>query len=222
LVDGNVERVLSRLFAFEEDLATSQGRKGIWRIVAALVQTEDPGTFNQGLMELGALVCLPSAPRCLLCQLSSLCEGYQKGIADRLPIKIKEKRSIKVQEVVLLLENQGKWLLTDANEESLFPGLWQFPWVWKKRGERFPRETLAALLERLGLAGLPATQFHELKHGITFRSISSTFYLAEAKGRRVTIASSESSRFRWVATRDLMGEALPAYQKKVIEMLSGR
>ena len=222
LVDGNVERVLSRLFAFEENLATSQGKNAIWKMAESLVKTEDPGAFNQGLMELGALVCVPSAPRCLLCPLSSLCQGYRKGIAGRLPVKNRDKRSVKVKEAVLLLKNRGKWLLTDTNEQSLFPGLWQFPWTWKKCGERFPRGTLARLLERFDVADLPALEFHQLKHGITFRSISTVFYLVDATGSEVEFERPDSSRFRWVPTRELVGEALPAYQKKVVGLLKGK
>lgn len=215
LVDGNVERVLSRLFVLREDFSTTKGTKAVWDLAEKLVPEVRPGDFNQALMELGALVCAPTGPRCLLCPLSKLCRAYREGVAEELPVKSRKQKQVKVEEVVLLLKCGGRWLLTNRNEEGLYEGMWQFPWGWKKKGERSLKSTLQRLADSLNLSVTSVKRFHSLSHGITYRRIESTFYSIEFQRENAP----EGPDMRWVRKNDLIREAMPGYQKKMLNLL---
>ncbi len=96
IVDGNVRRVLARIFAIESNVSSGRGSAEIWKLAADLVTPPglDPGILNQGLMELGATVCLPRDPDCSRCPVRALCAGHAKGWARRLPITAPKRAPI--------------------------------------------------------------------------------------------------------------------------------
>lgn len=220
LVDGNVERVLARLFRIRTDLATAAGKRLIWELAAALVPGDRPGEFNQALMELGATLCLPKAPKCPLCPLSTACAAFRTGAAEELPVKTRSKRTERVEEVVLLGYHQGRWLLVDRNEEGLYSGMWQFPWIWRASADSSLKETLARLVKTLSLEVDHAEAFHTLKHAVTFRSIRTTFFRMTLSKPSCALASYEPEwRTRWRTVEELRHEALPGYQRRVLALL---
>lgn len=127
-VDGNVMRVFSRLYCIDADIAKSSSRKIFERSVLKLISHEDPSAFNQAIMELGALICTPTSPKCLLCPVNEHCLAYDKGVQTDYP---KKEKKIKVTEKnmsVLLLQNEvGKLLVQKRDSEGLLANLWQFP-----------------------------------------------------------------------------------------------
>ncbi len=92
-VDGNVMRVLSRVLLIEEDIAKQKTKRLFEDILYDLISTADPSAFNQGLMELGALVCTPRSPGCLLCPVRLHCRAYEAGVQDALPLKSKKEKA---------------------------------------------------------------------------------------------------------------------------------
>lgn len=214
LVDGNVERVLARIFCCEKDLSLTEGKKALWNLADQLVPETGAGTFNQALMELGATLCLPGQPSCLLCPIQDLCGAFKQGRMTHFPVKSRTTKKVQVSELVLLIERHGSWLLTTINQENLYPGMWQFPWVWIDPGMNDPTQALEDLAGTLGIANAEWSSAHQLKHGVTFRSISTRFFRTRIK-RKPT----QGSAYRWVKTGDLPFEALPSYQKKVIDHL---
>src|SRR5690606_39229658 len=90
-VDGNVMRVFSRYFLLEDDVAKPAVRAGIERLAAAVIPEGAAGDFNQAIMELGALVCTPKSPGCLLCPVLAHCAGRAEGREAELPVKTKAK-----------------------------------------------------------------------------------------------------------------------------------
>ncbi|HEY5926977.1 MAG TPA: A/G-specific adenine glycosylase, partial [Kofleriaceae bacterium] len=97
LVDGNVARVLARVFAIEHDIKSTAGQKALWQRAGELMQAlpadHAPGDLNQGLMELGATLCSPTSPRCLLCPLASQCIAARTGRQDELPVVAARKKA---------------------------------------------------------------------------------------------------------------------------------
>jgi len=216
VVDGNVERVLSRLFTLREDLAATTGKKRVWELAEVLVPENSPGDFNQALMELGALVCLPTAPLCSHCPLHRLCRTRKEGSVERYPVKTRNTKREKVEEVVLLIRRGDRRLLTRTNREGLYEGLWQFPWAWRKKGEGSLDKTVANLLRRMGADAARFQERKRLTHTVTHRSILTAFYQVELKSPK---AHEFGPDFKWVSAKDLVQEALPAYQKRVIRFL---
>lgn len=124
-VDGNVERVVSRLRGIREDVGIPSVKRHLRAEATAFVPKERPGDFNQAMMELGARVCQP-VPRCTECPITQFCDAYDAGDADALPIKQrKAPQRIISRGVAIVLH--GDQVLLHRREERLLQGLWCFP-----------------------------------------------------------------------------------------------
>jgi A/G-specific adenine glycosylase len=130
LVDGNVARVLARVYAIGEDVKSTAGQRALWaragELMAALPASAAPGDLNQGLMELGATVCAPANPRCLACPLVQLCATR----GDELPVMAARKRAHELpllERAALWLEAGGEIVLARREPHGLFGGLWELP-----------------------------------------------------------------------------------------------
>jgi A/G-specific adenine glycosylase len=134
LVDGNVARVLARVFAIRHDIKSSAGNRALWEragaVMAALPAGAAPGDLNQGLMELGATLCAPTSPRCLACPLAACCAAHAAGETDALPITAPRTPAHALPELAraaLWLEADGELVLARRRPEGLFGGLWELP-----------------------------------------------------------------------------------------------
>ena len=110
-VDGNVMRVLSRILLIWDDIAKSSSRKVFEEAVRELISHENPSFFNQALMELGALICTPTSPSCLLCPVREHCQAFHEGVQKELPIKTKKKKQRSVQLAAGIFTNEKGMIL---------------------------------------------------------------------------------------------------------------
>lgn len=129
VVDGNVMRVFSRLFRIEEDPRTPAVQKQLWARASELVQGDAPADFNQAVMELGALVCRPKSPTCLLCPVREDCQALAAGRVDALPIKPKRAPRPVVQWIAGLSRTPDGAIWLAQRGEGLLGGLWELPAV---------------------------------------------------------------------------------------------
>ena len=124
-VDGNVMRVFSRLYNDRADIMMGATKKRYTARVTEELPMDTPGDFNQALMELGALICVPGEPHCVDCPLADRCAAYEAGSAAYLPVR-GEKKPRRVQKITILLARcEDKWLLARRPEGGLLSGLWQ-------------------------------------------------------------------------------------------------
>ncbi|MBL8953884.1 MAG: A/G-specific adenine glycosylase [Myxococcaceae bacterium] len=127
IVDGNVARVLSRVRAIEGLPGDKAREQRLWAEAAELVKGERPGTLNEALMELGATVCLPKAPLCLLCPVSAHCVALKTGRVDELPpAKVRTARK-RLELAVAVCRRRDRLLLARRPDAGLFGGLWELP-----------------------------------------------------------------------------------------------
>lgn len=167
-VDGNVLRVLSRLYAIEEDISRSATRRRIRELAEKLVPETDPGTFNQALMELGSLVCVPQTPRCGVCPVAGSCRARAEDKAERLPIRRKRTEPPEVPAAFALLERGDAVLLVQRPPDALLGGLWALP-GGEVGSDATPAEGLVDLLRnRHGLSieagAIAARHVHAFSH----------------------------------------------------------
>ena len=128
VLDGNVVRVLSRLTAERGDVQSSIVRARLKQTAQTMLDVRRPGDFNQALMELGATVCLPRAPQCLLCPLREQCAARAEGIQNELPVKLNKRDPIKLALELLLVEKDGRVLMRQRGEhEPRLAGFWELP-----------------------------------------------------------------------------------------------
>jgi A/G-specific adenine glycosylase len=127
-VDGNVMRVLSRILLIEEDIAKPKTRKVFEQAVRRLISHDDPSSFNQALMELGAIICTPRSPACLICPVQQVCRAFAAGIQQELPIKTK-KTKVKLAKMtaVIAYDQEGRVLIHKRPSTGLLATLWEFP-----------------------------------------------------------------------------------------------
>ena len=145
-VDGNVMRVFSRLYNDRADIMVSATKKRYTARVVEELPKDTPGDFNQALMELGALICVPGEPHCADCPLADRCAAYEAGSAAYLPVR-GEKKPRRVQKITILLTRcEDKWLLARRPEGGLLSGLWQ-PFLFEE--ELTEDEAIARLREFL-------------------------------------------------------------------------
>ncbi len=126
-VDGNVMRVIARIFHLFEDITKAKTRMMIEQIVDTLIPEQGAGEFNQGLMELGAMVCTPKQPQCLLCPLVDICKGRKEGNQENLPVKSKKRAPRRVFRISLVLQYNDKLAIVKRPKEGLLANMYELP-----------------------------------------------------------------------------------------------
>jgi A/G-specific adenine glycosylase len=216
LVDGNVARVFARLFALDGDPGAKSHQDGLWSIARRLVPDQHPGDWNQALMELGALVCLPRDPVCSKCPLTRDCRALATGCTGRLPARPQRPETIPVEAVVLAVRRGKRWLLEQRPATGRMAGLWQFPTASlpakgspgasvASRPPLFPAELSPPLkLSRRDEA------LCEIRHTITNHRIRAVVRAGSLSGRR------PRPPLAWVRQQDLSSLPLTGMTKKCL------
>lgn len=129
VVDGNVFRVLSRLFAIDMPIDSSSGKKEFSNIAIELLPVSDSDTHNQAIMEFGALQCVPVSPDCLKCPLIEYCKAYEKGLVSQLPVKQQKTKVTHRYFNYLFIEKNGKTFLQKRRAKDVWQNLYEFPLI---------------------------------------------------------------------------------------------
>jgi A/G-specific adenine glycosylase len=130
VVDGNVYRVLSRVFGIDLPINTPSGVKRFQELADQQLYVTDPGTYNQAIMEFGALQCVPKSPDCLRCPLSKSCVAYATGNVGMLPVSIKKVKVKTVYYNFLVVQDEhGKIWMRPRPADGIWPNLYEFPLI---------------------------------------------------------------------------------------------
>lgn len=160
-IDGNVLRVTKRLSAGYEDITKEAVKKELFKELLEDMPKEKAREFNQALMELGAMVCIPNGkPLCEKCPVASLCLAYKQDVAMELPVKPAKKGRKIEEKTVLILEYQGKYGIHKRGDKGLLAGLWEFPGIEGKLGI----EALEEILEENRISDYDMELLGEAKH----------------------------------------------------------
>jgi A/G-specific adenine glycosylase len=219
IVEANSQRVLCRWFACRDDPRSADVQRWLWQTAEALLPQRGAGEFNQALMELGALVCTPTQPSCLLCPVSSLCAARAQGLEEKLPAKAKPVRATLVREVaVVVRKSQLVLLVQRPNDASRWAGMWEFPHEPLSDDETAPAGAERILHELTGLRAAIDASVLTLKHGITRYVITMECVLAKYRSGR--FRSPFYARARWTTLDKLHVYPLSSPQRRLAEMLS--
>ncbi len=172
VLDGNVARVLSRLWALPASVRDPRGARALWGLAEALVPKTKPGDWNQALMELGALVCTPRSPLCGSCPVASHCEALAHGQVDRFPPVAPRPRTVRLRWALAWIERRGRVLVTQRSG-ALLGGLWEPP-VAELAGPADPAHAgsrLRDVLQALGVHAKLEPSGAIVRHRITHRAI---------------------------------------------------
>jgi A/G-specific adenine glycosylase len=217
VMDGNVERVLSRVLGLAEDPRSSAARKRLLAEAAALLDPERPGDSNQALMELGATLCSPRSPKCLLCPLRSGCRAAREGDPERYPVP-RAKRAVERHRLLAaVVEREGRVLLFRRPEDSdLLAGTWELPWVGLGQdGAAAGELPEAGLAERYGGRWTLGPRAARVRHGITYRDMEVEVHRAELGRGRLR----EGMEAGWFDAAGRAGLPLSSLVGKVLDAL---
>lgn len=127
ILDGNVKRVLTRFLAFDQDLAVPRHERELWRAATELLPHSDMPAYTQGIMDLGATVCLARSPQCLLCPVQAECAARKTGTQDKFPVKTRKLKRGKRENAWLWLSQGDELWLCQRPETGVWAGLWSLP-----------------------------------------------------------------------------------------------
>jgi len=193
VVDGNVLRVVARVENDPSEVGSARTRQRFREVAQSWLDPGDPGTFNQALMELGATVCLPRNPLCLLCPIAPACRALAEGTVEQLPVKQRRVDPIAIEGLLLIIRKNGRILLRQREPDARrMAGFWELP-----TPDQLPRVHIG---RRLGA----------FRHTITHHHY--TFGVAEAS------ASPARRPFRWHEPRDLGKIPLSTTARKALRL----
>jgi A/G-specific adenine glycosylase len=217
-IDGNVSRVISRLFALRSPLGSSESRRQIRNRVDLLMSRKRPGRFNQAMMDLGATVCTPRVPSCLRCPLRRLCRAKGLGLQEKIPVSAQRPvLSHRHMTAAIILDREKRVLVVRRPASGLLGGLWKFP-----GGEIGPKEAVEEALartvrEELGLCVRPVQSVALVKHVYTHFRV--TFHVCRCVMVRGRPKSLEGREWKWVSEAELRRLALSKAERKILAAL---
>jgi A/G-specific adenine glycosylase len=211
ILDGNVKRVLSRVFAVSEKPEKSES--SLWRISESLIPRGEAGAFNQALMELGSMICIPKAPQCSECPLLRCCRGKASGNPERYPSKVLKKTIPRIEAVSGVILRNGKVVLRQRPPKGLLGGLWEFP-NWKIEDKK--RVSLRSRLrtnirEEMGLNVNVKESMGTFQQTFShFKLTLHVFGCETTEGKR---------KGKWVSTRDLNLYPMSRIHRRLAQIL---
>jgi A/G-specific adenine glycosylase len=222
LVDGNVVRVLARLFALRGDPNRAPLKAELWELAHLLVRSLAPGSlpgdFNQALMELGATVCTPRGARCEVCPLSGHCLAKQQDLVELLPELPTREKATRVHMVAAIVLRGGRVLVTKLKPEApRWAGMWLFPNAEVGRNETPEVAVQRVLRSSVGLRGEPTGIVCVVRHSVTrFRITLDAYRTKSAAGEPQALSVAEVA---WRKPSDLSDLAMPTAHRAIAERL---
>jgi A/G-specific adenine glycosylase len=212
IVDGNVVRVLCRLFALTGDPAKAPLKRELWQLARKLVPADTPSDFNQSLMELGATICTPTSPRCPECPVARQCQALARGLERELPQLAKRRAPTQLRTAAAYVRRGDSVLLRQLPPDApRWAGLWVLPFAALSATEAATAGAARALAE-IDLNGTPQTMLRDVRHTITRFRI--TLSIVECS---LTDPPAKSPRFFTRAEVEQL--ALPSVHARVVGAL---
>ena len=229
VVDGNVARVLARLCAIDRPVSEPSVRRQLWSTARGLLPPVQrargrmgPGDFNQALMELGAVVCTPRAPRCEACPVRRYCLAAATGRAETLPARTVRRAPRSVDHHVVGMHRRGRFVFQQRDADGLWAGMWQLP-TWESTptdarsttaNGMTARRLRSWITRRLSVQVKPPVECARFTHQTTHRTIRVTVWRADVAGGRLRGVGN-----RWHGLDDLEALPLSRLQQRAVASL---
>lgn len=217
VVDGNVRRVMSRWMVHREATHTSQSQRLLAAYADRFLLRSDPGTWNQAVMELGAVLCLPRNPQCHKCPVQEYCGAYAQNLTDQIP-RPKPGKPLPHYQVTAGIIHRGEFLLiTRRRKEGLLGGLWEFPGGKQEPGETLQECLHRELAEELAIKVEVHREYCSVDHAYShFRITLHAFECRYLTGQPQALGCAE---WRWVKPEELTEFAFPKADRVIIQRL---
>ncbi len=217
VLDGNVKRVLSRWFCLDENGQNKASENKLWQTAERLIPGRRAGDFNQAVMELGATLCLPQNPLCLLCPVHTACEAKKQGVQERYPPAKIRTPTKKITVSAAVIRRNGKIYIQKRPQKGLMGGLWEFPGGKIEKQETPEDGLVREIREELGVEVSLKEKFMTVKHSYTqFRVTLHVFLCTLTKGR---LRPTSCDAWKWVPLAEMDRYPFPAANAKILDKL---
>jgi A/G-specific adenine glycosylase len=216
-VDGNVKRVIARLFALESDITRSPAAQQLKKIAVALVDPNCPGDWTQAIMELGALVCLPKSPACATCPVRETCQGRRRGIERELPVRPKRRTLPHYNVTAAVIRRTDQVLIAQRPLNGMLGGMWEFPGGKQEPGESLTQCLQREIDEELGIDVEVGQPLITVNHSYTHFKI--TLYAFTCRLIRGSPQPLGVADWRWATIAELDSYPFPRTDQKIIQAL---
>jgi len=217
VVDGNVIRVLTRLFNIDQDTGEKKTRDLLWRIAEVLVPSRRPGDFNQALMELGARICTPKLPDCAACPIRNHCESQKEGVETERPVRKAKGKTPHHEMVAGVLRKNGRYLIAQRPSRGLLGGLWEFPAGRVQAGETHQQALERTFSTDFGLDVDVGKLIATVSHAYTHFRVTMTVYTCRHRGGTLTPAT--HAKIKWALKSQFSDHAFPKVNHKFLALL---
>ena len=218
VVDGNVKRVLSRLFLIEEPVNRPASKKIFQQPAAGLLSVNNPGTFNQAVMELGALVCKPNNPRCPECPVQTWCRAHQTNRTMEFPKRLKKQATPQYRIAVGVVFRNHRVLITRRKPDGLLGGMWEFPGGKIRQNEKAEAACIREIREEVNLAVKIDSHLCRVKHAYTHFKIQMEVFCCSYISGRVRLNGPVDHL--WIRLNQLQQYPLPKANHKFLSQLN--
>lgn len=218
LLDGNVIRILTRLFDIGDDVGQHAIRQRLWQLAENILPPGRAAAWNEGLMELGRLVCTPRQPDCAACPVNQFCEARKQGTVEQRPVKKPKAKTPHVDVTAgVIADDHGRLLIAQRRQDGMLGGLWEFPGGKRESGETLVQCLQREILEELGIEIAVGEQIGVVQHAYTHLRI--TLYAFRCQYVSGEPQALEVSDWKWVTPASLQDYAFPVTDQKIIAML---
>jgi len=227
ILEANSQRVLARLIAWRGPLGSSATLKRLWECAERLVPSEGAGDFNQGLMELGALICTPRNPSCLICPVRGDCQARREGLQDLIPTSAPRVAPLSVSESAVVAFDAGRYLIVQRAPNQLWEGFWEFPTFHlggANPGERPSRGDEASDLadgfaEMTGLRVEVGPPLKSLKYSVTRYRVTMSVRKA-GNSRGIIMAGAGLADSRWADPSEIARLPFTSPARRIVSWMS--
>jgi A/G-specific adenine glycosylase len=220
VVDGNVKRVIARLYAIDASIDRPEGAREVRRHADALLLRDHPGDFNQAMMEFGATVCRPVAPLCNDCPVSGACAGLATGSPEAFPRR-DARRAVPTQRIAVgVVMHEGRVLITRRAETGMLGGLWEFPGGKIAEGESPEDACRREIKEEVDLEVDVRERVAQVTHAYTHLKVKIDVFECHYTGGAVQLDG--PTDFRWILLEETAQYAFPRANHKFLKTLRER
>jgi A/G-specific adenine glycosylase len=217
-LDGNIRRVLARVYDVTEPENSPTGERYLWELATRNLPPGRAGDYNQALMDLGASVCTPRAPACTHCPLNADCLAFQRGVQEQRPVKPPRRIVPHHTVAAAVVQRNGTVLIAQRPQTGLLGGLWEFPGGKQQDGEDLPGCLRRELREELGVDVEVGKHLGVFRHAYThFRVTLHAFHCGLTLGEPVAL---EANQVRWVTPASLIEYPMGKIDRQISTLLN--
>ncbi len=217
VVDGNVKRVISRVFAMDLPVNRPASHRIFQATADRLIDRQQPARFNQAIMELGALVCTPRNPQCKTCPLGEGCQAYLQGAAGRFPVRDRRKPVPVYEMAIGAICAKHRLLIVRRPVDGLLGGLWEFPGGTVNDGEPPDAACSRIILESTGLRLTGPSLLSHIRHAYSHFKVKAAVYTIEHGDGEIELSG--PAEHAWVSADELQSYPLTGVARKILPLL---